>query len=172
LSSISQSIAPASPSGSKSSSAPRSRPATSSSSTTCSATKNHCQGCNPGQRRAPAVPSALQPRPQPDQAGLRQAETPTPESCRTIRRSNMAAHRFPAQCLPAPRMRQLPQKLGQWCSAMSSRSRLSLVGDVEKKTSPVSSTGRRVNWGVTGVLEPPRNLNEMPLGGLAESCCV
>ncbi len=47
--------------------------------------------------RAPVVPAALQPGPEPDRDGLRQAQDPVPKGRRTQHRSLMAKGRHPAR---------------------------------------------------------------------------
>ena len=108
-------------SGSRSNSVRRSSQAISSSWIISPATKSPPSG-DPGQRRAPPVPAALQPRPQPDRAGLHKAQTPAAQGCRAHSRSHVAAHRLLARRFPTTRMRKLPQKLRVWCNLMSSNS--------------------------------------------------
>jgi hypothetical protein len=75
-------------------------------------------------RRQAPVPAALQPGPQPDRAGLRQAQDPPPQSRRTHHRGRLAAHRIPPRRLLTNRMRKLHHK--QRIRFMLRRSRSSL----------------------------------------------
>lgn len=65
---------------------------------------------DPTRRRPSAVPAALQPRPESDRTGLRQAQDLTPKGRRALCRCDMEAHRHLARRFPTAGMRQLPQK--------------------------------------------------------------
>jgi len=54
------------------------------------------------------------PRSEPDRAALRQAQGAAPQSRRAYQGRAVVRHRPPARCLPARRMRQLPQPLRLW----------------------------------------------------------
>ena len=77
---------------------------------------------DPRRRRQAPVFAAVQPRPQSDRAGLRQAQTPDAQSRRTDPRSNMAPHRIAARCFQSRRMPQLSHQFRIRINLMSSDS--------------------------------------------------
>jgi hypothetical protein len=68
------------------------------------------------------LPSALQPRSEPDRASLRQAEASAAQSRRTYPRGHLEAHRIPARQVPSHRMRKLSHQLRIRFRLQSSRS--------------------------------------------------
>ena len=62
-------------------------------------------------RRRAALPAALLTRPQPDRAGLRQAQGPAAQGRRAHRRRLVERHRQAPRPVPAGRVRQLPRQL-------------------------------------------------------------
>ena len=61
-------------------------------------------------RREALLPAALQPRPEPDRAGLRQAEAPAPQSGRAHPRGHLATDRRPPRPLRTRGVRQLSRQ--------------------------------------------------------------
>jgi hypothetical protein len=57
----------------------------------------------PGRRRKAVLPTALQPRPQPDRASLCQTQDPASKGCRANRRRHLEAHRHLAHLLYPPK---------------------------------------------------------------------
>ena len=72
--------------------------------------RRHSRG-HRGARRRAALPAALLPRPQPDRAGVRQAQGAAAQSRPAHRPRLVDRHRPAAQLLRSNRMRQLPRQL-------------------------------------------------------------
>ena len=118
-----RSTAKASYAMSNSSSPPRLNPATSSSWTISAATRATPSAPPSAGRRPAHLPATLQPRPQPDRAGVRQAQTSHAKGRRAHPRGHLAAHRNSAQSILQARMRQLPRQRRICVSLKSSCSR-------------------------------------------------
>jgi len=89
---------------------PPSAPATSSSRTTSAAIRPSDSPTDPQGRRQAVLPAALLARPQPDRAGLRQAQDPAAENRSAHHRGQLARHRLTPRPLQTRGMRQLPRQ--------------------------------------------------------------
>src|SRR5882762_9060749 len=81
---------------------------------------------DPRRRRQAVLPAALLTRPQPDRAGLRQAQDPAAQSRRANERGHLETDRRPARPLHTAGMRQLPRQRWLCFGLKGSRSRFRL----------------------------------------------